>query len=549
MPSLALHTGILGKRLAKHLLRRCSFNHSVLHVNTMATLTADQAVEALLGSYQNYRSEPLNPYNGKPWINDIVNGETLVTNNQGPYRDYVAAWWLDEARRDQTINHKMQWFLHSIFITSHEITNSLHSFDYHKIIEAYALGNLKEFAYKISISNLMLRYLDGYANTKNSPNENYAREFLELFTLTKGPQIGQGNYTYYTEDDVQTAAKLLTGFRMTTRNMGVNPSFQDPISGAQLGTVSYSQHTTGNKTFSQALGGVTINGATNGADMYRELQDFVNLVFAQEQTAISYALRLYRFFVNNNIDAGVHNDIIIPLANTLRSNNYELAPVLRQLLKSQHFFGSDDGDLSNNTIGTLIRSPIELLLHTMTFFDLDPPDPNSSYLNHYHNWYQRSVITNLFRSAGFEIYAPENVAGYPAYYQEPGYSRYWFNGSTLIARYKMIEILLTGNRVLLSGNNGGVQLNCPNFVRNSGYFSNPVDSGLLVDEFLAYVFVETPNSERRQYFLNILLDDLSPINWMMEWNNYISTNSATSVKVALDRFVKAVFSSQEYQLY
>ncbi len=556
MPSLAQHSGTLGRRLAKHLIRRCTYNHSVPLINSFAGMTADQAVEALLGNYQNFRPEPLNPNNGKPWLNDTINGEEVVTTNQGPYRDYIAGWWLDEARRDQTLNHKMQWFLHSIFITNHDITDNDHFFDYLKINEAFALNNIRKYAYNISLSNLMLRYLDGQANSRTSPNENYAREFLELFTITKGPQAGPGNYTHYTEQDVQTAAKLLTGFRMTTRILGVNNTFSDPPqsspivpTGAQFGTVDYNRHTTGNKTFSSALGGVTITGATNAAGMYTELEAFVNLIFAQQQTAISYATRLYRYFVSTKIDATIQNDIIIPLANTLRSNDYDLKPVLRQLLKSQHFFGTDDGNLSNNTIGSLIKSPIEMLLNAMTFFNLNPPDPNDQYYNHYHNWYQRSVITNVFRASGFEIFAPENVAGYPAYYQEPAYSRNWFNGSTLIARYKMIEILLTGNRVLLSGSNGGVKVDIPTFVRNSGYFSNPKDANILVDEFLDYLLVETPNAARRQYFLNILLDDLSPINWMFDWQAYLDTNNASSVKVALDRFVKAIFSSQEYQLF
>lgn len=548
MPSLQQQTGILGRRLAKHLIRRCTYYHSVPFINTIASMTSDQAVEALLGNYTNTRSEPLNPANGKPWINDTVNGEVLVTNNNGPYRDYVAGWWLNEARLDQTLNHKMQWFLHSVFITSHEITDSLHCFDNHKIIEAYALGDLRDFAYKISLGNQMLRYLDGYANTKTSPNENYAREFMELFTITKGPQIAQGNYTYYTEEDVQTAAKLLTGFRMTTRTLGVNASFADSVSGAQIGNVDYNRHTTGNKTFSPALGGATIAGAANAADMYRELRDFVNLIFAQQQTAISYVSRLYRFFVNTNISGAVYNDIIVPLANTMRTNNYQLKPVLRQLLKSQHFFGSDDGNPSNNTLGTLVKSPIDLLFNAMTFLKLNPPNVDTNHADHYHEWYHRTVIVGFFRSAGFEIFSPENVAGYPAYYQEPLYSRNWFNGSTLIARYRMIEILLTGNKIFLSGNNRGVQLNSPDFVRNSGYFSNPSNAGTLVDEMLDYVFVETPVAERRQYFLNLLLDDLSTVNWTVEWNNYVSTNNATSVKVAIDRLIKGVFSSQEFQL-
>jgi uncharacterized protein (DUF1800 family) len=548
MPSLSPLNQVLGFRLAKHLLRRATFNYNLSLVKSFALKTVDQAVEDLLLSYSNHIPEPLDPVTSKPWINDVVNGVNIDGNIEGQYRDFVSGWWMDQARRDQTINHKMQWFLHSVFVTSHDISSSRNAFDYIKLIEAYALSNWREFAFKMSQSNLMLRYLDGYVNTRTSPNENYAREFMELFTITKGPQIGQGNYTYYTEDDVQKAAKLLTGWKMTTRNLGINTLYLDSISGTQLGTVNYSQHDKITKTFSPALGNTTINFAVNDADMNRELNDFVNMIFTQNQTAISYVTRLYRFFVSATITPDAQTDIILPLASTFRNQNYDIKPVLRQLLKSQHFYDKDDGNDTNNKIGAIVRSPLENLLQAMTFFNLSPADPYTNPNDHYNNWYRRTVMDNLFRAAGLELFAPENVAGYPAYYQEPAYHRNWFNGSTLIARYKMIEVLLTGNRVLASGGNGGVRVNTASFVRNSGHFSDPANSTTLVNEFLNYLLPEAATTDRQGYFLGLLLDNLSPINWANEWNAYISTNVETSVRIALDRLVKGLFSSQEIQI-
>ena len=93
--------------------------------------------------------------------------------------------------------------------------------------------------------NVMLRYLNNNQNTAVNPNENFAREFLELFTIGKGPQIGPGDYTNYTEDDIVEAAKVLTGFR--TR---INRDVVDAETGIPRGDAQFGQHKPGAKTFS-----------------------------------------------------------------------------------------------------------------------------------------------------------------------------------------------------------------------------------------------------------------------------------------------------------
>ena len=193
-------------------------------------------------------------------------------------------------------------------------------------------------------------------------------------------------------------------------------------------------------------------------------------------------------------------------------------------------------------------SPFEILMHTLSFFEIEVPDYQTDSYNHYHRWYKLTVKDVITTMAGMTFFSPDSVAGYPAYYQEPDFSRNWFNGSTLIARYKQPEILLTGNRILASGNNGGVQLDIVDFVANSGVFSDPGNAQTLVTEFLHYLLPETALSMRLSYYYFSFLDGLSPINWQFEWANYVNTGNDSAVKIPLETLFKLVISSQEYGL-
>ena len=147
------------------------------------------------------------------------------------------------------------------------------------------------------------------------------------------------------------------------------------------------------------------------------------------------------------------------------------------------------------------------------------------------------------------LYRPDSVAGYPAYYSEPAFTKNWFSGSTLIPRYKMPDILLTGRRILSSGKTGGVQLDIVLFVKNAGVVTIPEDGITLVEELTSYLFPEIPTPERFDYFLeDIFLDGLSLINWQFEWQNYLTSENDSSVKIPLERLFKALLSSQEFQV-
>lgn len=539
MASIQPYSGILGTRLAAHLLRRATFRATRARIDQFATLTPQQAIDELYIIQPPTLSEPIDPLTGQPWVNSGI--EPMSANQQ--LRNYVKSWWLDEARQDNSIGSKMQFFLHNCYTAAAVTLGADHFYDYLALLRYYALGNFKILSGKVTFDNLMLKYLDNAENNKNNPNQNYAREFLELFSIGKGAQISAGNYTNYTEDDIIQAARVLTGIKEGDRTVDIDPETNIPH-----GRIVSNQHDTGNKTFSAAFQNTIIEGGSTTTQIATELYAFINMIFDQAETARYACRRLYRYFVSKNITAEIESDIIEPLAATLRDNNYELAPTVRQLLTSQHFYDLDDSDNSDEIIGSLVKSPLELVLGSMTYFDIAVPSPTTLPQLHYQLFYARGMIQTMFNRAGFDPFAPPDVAGYPAYYQTPDYNRAWFNSSTIITRYKLPEMWLTGTRVLAAGELG-VQLHIVNFVQNPDHISNPSDAYVLVSEMMRYMLPEMPENDRAIYFFDLFLNGLPPDDWTYEWDNYVLTGNEDEVRIPLENLVKALMFSPEYQLF
>lgn len=546
MASLAPMTGTLGTRLAAHLLRRGSYFVNKARINQFAAMTPAQAVDALFVDAPLSISEPIDPATGQPWINAGVDS----LSDTHDLLQSIGGWWIHEAISDPSIVSKIMFFLHANFVIStEEFYPSRPFFDYLSLIRFYAKGSYKELSKKMTLDNVMLAYLNGDINTNTSPNENYAREYFELFTIGKGPQIGPDNYTNYTEGDVITAAKLLTGFKISSRPLDPDPESLDPDTGIVRGWAAYYDHDSTDKQFSSAFGNLLIAGAVDEEDMYRELNDFVNMVFNQDATAKTICRKLYRYFVCAQIDTEIENDIITPLSQTLKNNNYNLEITLKQLLKSQHFYDADDSSNTNEIIGSLIKSPLELFAHTVNFFNIEILAPTDNPREHYYEWYHITVIEEMMDKSGMKIFRPLNVAGYPAYYQEPLYHRNWLDSSTIVARYSLGEMFVTGMRVLSYGALGGnIQVRMVDFI-NSGIVSDPTVAATIVDELTPFMFPEPMTPERRTYFLDqTLLGNLSQNNWYYEWLTYQNTGNPTSIKMKLDDFFKSVVFSREFQL-
>jgi uncharacterized protein (DUF1800 family) len=550
MASLSPLNTTLGLRKAKHLLRRATFNYSKSQLDAISNMTAVDAVNSLAISQANTLLEPYDPLpTTSPdgfWTS--VAGNPNDFSSQGRKRALVTGWWWYNAINQTTLKHKLSFFLHTSFTIGKDSGSGAasHFYDHIRLLDLYAYGNLKALAKKMTIDNSMLYYLNNTQNNKNAPNENYAREFLELFTILKGPQIGQGNYTNYTEIDVQQAAKVLSGFKVV-----VNRTTIDTETNLPSGYANISQHNTSNKTFSDALKSPAfsdgiITGRNTAAGMLDELDDFVEMVFAKPETAKAYCRKLYKFYVKSEWNETVETDIITPLSQLLLSNNFEILPVVKTLLASEHFYDTDDGDPTNNIIGSIIKSPLQILTEVCSMFNLNIPNPNTDALRFYTNFYLYFIHNVYLKGAGMDFYNPESVAGYPAHYQEPDFDRLWFSSNTLIARYKLIEGLIIGKNTITTGNIY-TKLDTVLFVKNT--ISNPSNPNDLVTEIANLLYPESIDTDRTNYFKTFLVDVGFPdYYWTGAWNDYISTNVNTTVKIRLDALITAMVNAAEFQL-
>ncbi|MFK7947611.1 MAG: DUF1800 family protein [Saprospiraceae bacterium] len=535
MSSLTQRQGVLGKRLAAHLLRRTTYNITASRIANFATKTANQAVDELfvIPALQEHRG-PIQYENGTFWLTD----DPYVAPTSGTLATRSVLWWFyHELMNDTSIRHKMAIFFTGIYVSASDADWRV--FNGYRLFQEYAIGNLKELAAKVSLDNRMLRYLNNNVNNKWNPNENYAREFLELFTILKGQQLGDGDYSNYTEHDIQEAAKVLTGYRNGTI------TDIDSDTGLAAGYADYNRHHVGNKQFSHHFNNQVIIGAVDETDMQREFQEFVDMIFGQIETAKAFVRRLYLFFVSDNITSNIETQIIQPLALQLLNDNYEVETTLKTLLKSNHFYDEDDSDNTDEIIGGKIKSPLELYFPTIMAFDGDNSGGANGNQSNMTTNANRLIFDNL-AIMGFPEYAI-SVEGYPGFFKSPSFSKSWVDTSTLPMRYKMGAALLNGSTITNSYATMPFQIDIVTFVRDN--FVNQEYADLLLTQLFELTLPEMPDADRREYFKDKLIGGITVINWMFEWQNYIATNNDAAVRVVLEDLFEALTSSPEYQTF
>ena len=546
MASLNQKSGTLGKRLAAHLLRRATYHVTPARIDNFANKTATQAVDELfLPTAPLYPNGPLYWENGNPIFSatDISQSQDIESF---PTNTAIAFWRIYEASADTSI----KWKLINWFSTLFNLYSSYrYNYYYWKMLDAMTSQNLKKLAYNMTLDNNMLSYLNNNTNSKDSPNENYAREFLELFTILKGEAIGVGNYTNYTEADISTAARVLTGLRNSNTTL-------DGETGVITGRAFSGNHDTANKTFSAAFGNTTITGASSASDMYRELDDFVTMVFDQQETARAYVRKMYRFFVLDNISAEVETDIIEPLATQLRNNGYQHEVVLKRLLKSEHFYDDDDNDSTNEIIGGKMKSPLEMFIVSTNLLDIQNTDTDLE--NLFGSPRQHNIHNEHFRNVGYDFRGPNTVEGYPGFYDAPGYSKNWFSANYIYERFTYGISFRRGRR---RNTNSFIPYKCDmvQWVENNvddpagpGTVPAPIgaaNASKLVDDMLTYLLPDMPTGDRYDYFENKLLGGLSPINWYFSWVEYLNTNDDSNVRVGIESLYDAIMSSPEFQTF
>jgi uncharacterized protein (DUF1800 family) len=558
MASLNPITGQLGEKRAAHLLRRATWGPTISSIQSFASLTADQALTNLFNETP-VPDPPIDLLTGESWVDPPSHpAATLSNSEQSELFGYFKSWHLEQMRKSgDSLKERITYFLHTHLPVAWTVVNSSEAIYYQNaLFRYYAFGNFKTLFKKICLDNAMLHYIDGKSNDKDSPNENFAREMFELYSIGRGPQIAEGNYTNYTENDIKAACRVLTGWQFDESFTAYDPDTelpagkletemtQDPVP-VEIAT----RHDPGTKTFSAAFQNQSIAPfelaeelATKAAAL-KEFDDLIEMIFAQAETARFLVRKIYRFFVYYKIEDEIEIDIIEPLAATFRNSDYEIRPVLEQLFGSEHFYDTDNAMTTDDSIGAIIKSPLEIILGSLRFFDVKMPDSladlyNKSYLG---------GILNFIGDQGLDFYEPIDVAGYPPYHQEPTFNRDWITPTSLAYRYHFSFALL-GN--MAEAADYGFKLDIVDWVRNSGTISEPSDAEVLVQTLTRYMFAVELNEDRSNYFLNdVFLENLPLTTWVSEWNAYTSGGDDIVVRERLETLVSAIIQSPEYQLF
>ena len=542
--------GNLGEKNAAHLLRRATFGPTIEDIKQFSGKTVSQAMDILF-TLPTVPAPPVDPMTGNTWLNPkATNGSN---SENGLLIDYFIAWHLDQMRTSGTnIRERIVYFLHSHLPTRRTIVDSSEAMYYQNcLFRYYSFGSFKDLFKKICIDNAMLVYIDGRLNINQWPNENFAREMLELYSIGKGLQIGDGNYTNYTEQDIKEAARVLSGYKNDITFTNLDTDTNIPIGKLEVSGVRAILHDAGTKTFSTAFQNTVITpSATDGGYATAtaaagELSAMIDMIFNQDETARFLCRKLYRFFVYYKITPEVETQIIVPLAQTFKTSGYNLKTVISTLLSSQHFYDSDNAITSDNNIAALIKSPVDLVLGGLRFFNVTFPVSSSQ--SFYDDGY-RNGVSKLILDQGLEFYEPYDVAGYDAYFQVPDYNRNWITPINLANRYLFSQMLIENINRGTTG--ASIKVDLIAFVDNSQHVSDPLNASLIVKAFTDYLFAVEINSDRFNYFLNtIFLESLGAYNWTNEWNAYKAGGSNSTVKLRLETLVTRLIQTPEFQLF
>jgi uncharacterized protein (DUF1800 family) len=576
-------TGTLGIKRAAHLLRRAAFGGTKADVDAYATLTAPAAVSNLFSNSLPDPILPIDPLTNQEWI---TNGPSNSGSEDSELQEYFKGWLIGQMlgsgqasnmKLSYQVREKVVLFMHTHFTTKQSVvSNSRSLYFQNQLFRVYSLDkdlnvdfNFKNLTKKICLDNAMLKFLDGRLNVKGNPNENFARELMELYTIGRGlegtlPEATEpGDYFNYKEQDVQEAARILSGFDIDEDFITIDLETNLPR-GRARGGINATQHDTGSKQFSDRLANAVISPdpvliadplVTNEEVAIDEISQLIELLYSKNETARHICRKIYRFFVYHDISSEVESNIIGEMANTFIASGYKIQNVIEELLASQHFYDANAG-VDDNNFGGIIKSPLDLILETIQFFELSLPDYQGDLSNFY------EVAADLLRSMdyqGLDFYEPFEVAGYSAYHQYPVYNRNWISTNYLTRRYDFIRQFLDGMDMMGSMNS----FDLLQFIRDN--FPNNIaeNAETLIISLVEYLLPVSDNltfsdnddsaevtNERLRYFRYAFLFDpqidADPLSaWTYRWNNPVDNEV---VRNQLKNLMNSMLQSPEYQL-
>lgn len=368
--ALAPYSGRWSERHAAHLLRRAGFGSSSAEAARLAGMTMHDAVDSIVHfpstaalppppPLYDARKAILQKFAGgmRAFMADDTARRQFAEQLRKHERESVIAlqrWWLERMLTTPApLQEKMTLYFHGHFTTAtiqKGVTPQM-TYNQNQLFRDNALGNLRELTWKVSTDPAMLIYLDNARSDPQHPNENYARELMELFTL---------GVDHYTENDVRESARAWTGWIVPRRT--------------QQAMFLASRHDDGTKTFLGQTG--NFNG-----------RDVIDIIYRQPACAEFWANNLLNFFVYNSPEP----QLVSAVAALIRKNDFNLQPVMSTLLRSNVFY-------SDRAYRALVKSPVEFVTGTYKALGLTQIDQSA----------QRALV-----QMGQILFYPPNVAGWP----------------------------------------------------------------------------------------------------------------------------------------
>ncbi len=355
LPSAA---GALTREEARHLLVRSGFAAEPAEIAAFEPLSRTEAVERLLREAGSEARAPAPPWTvgwRPPRLEDLSSEERRLLRRQNRERGLeLKGWWMREmATSPAPLTEVMTLFWHNHFTSSlRKVKAPVLLYRQNVLFRKEALGNFARLLHAVARDPAMLVYLDGARSKKDAPNENFARELFELFTLGEG---------HFGEADVKDAARAFTGWSL------------DRQSGAFH--LREGWHDGGEKT---VLGQ---RGRFDG-------EDVIALLLDHPRTAAFVVEKLWRTFVSETPEPAE----VQRLARLFREAGYEIKPLLAAIFTSDAFWAAENR-------GRLIKSPVDLLVGTLRLFDLPVEDYGD--------------LARLSRRLGQDLFDPPNVKGWP----------------------------------------------------------------------------------------------------------------------------------------
>ncbi|MDC6457375.1 DUF1800 family protein [Flavobacteriaceae bacterium] len=564
------YTGEWGDAQKKHLLNRSLMGYAKYHLDDLQGLSLDEAIDLIFQAEElplpindYYPDTPQSVYDelnrnlgeSEFKVEPVPPGETWVEagfpGNSGPFmiqQSLNVHLLKNQLRQKTSIHWKLCFFLHNLLPTSDEAGASAKAeWQYNNTIFKSAFQSYKQTIIDISTDPNMLWYLNLQFSKVENPDENFAREIQELFTVGKGPNAN------YTESDVKAFAKIFVGWE------------SDFLSHEKPGEIktrfSWWNHDSSDKQLSSFYGNKLIRGRNreNGAEEFYEL---IDIIFENEELPLYICRRLYQFFLYPDIDDNAEKNIIIPMAKIFSESEFSLVEPLKLLFKSEHFFDS-------NNFNSLIKSPIEFVYGGLKSLDLHKADFYTQIKNYkgennyevpekYTNpitrdfYFYRRFITGL-EMQGCCYFKPPNVSGWPSYYQAPVFDLFWINSKTISNRAQFGQDFKWGLMIDNDSSNDYSYIKIDmDYTKIIQLMEQPGNLEKVVDQFLERFMTVDIGIDQKNDLMQVVLNGVSPSHYTEIYNRYASNPSEYNriqLNVRFRDFIPRLFMMSEIHLF